>query len=283
MWDAWISARYTINSFGPIAGHVFIFFTHLLHMLTKSNIAIERHGGSAESCMPHLHNHNLWGGRNTWHIKFEPAKSQALTISHHRSPNEVPAINFQGTVVPEVAELRLLGIMFDKDLSFRTHIRQLNIRGTQRGFLRKGAAVLGPAGCVTAYKGFVQPVLEYGMLTWMEASQTALRQLANVQRRALHVIGPGSFLPSLEVRRAVAALCFLYKLHYLPGSAILTRLLPPPAPPPQRETRMQLAVHHNCQLTLIISWHSYPWWQNSIIANSKKLNTIYRNLTQLIA
>ena len=140
-----------------------------------------------------------WG--NTWHIKFEPAKSQALTISHHRSPIEVPAINFQGTVVPEVAELRLLGIMFDKDLSFRTHIRQLNIRGTQRlGFPRKAAAVLGPAGCVTAYKGFVRPVLEYGMLTWMGASPTTLRQLANVQRRALLVIGPGSSLPSLEVR-----------------------------------------------------------------------------------
>ena len=196
-----------------------------------------------------------WG--STWHIKFEPAKSQALTISHHRSPIAVPAINVQGTVVPEVAELHLLGIMFDKDLSFRTHIRHLNIRGTQRlGFLRKAAAVLGPAGCVTAYKGFVRPVLEYGMLTWMGASQTTLRQLANVQRRALHVIGPGSFLPSLEVRRAVAALCFLYKLHYLPGPAILTQLLPPPAPLLQRETRMQLAVHHNYQLTHPQSRHS---------------------------
>ena len=159
--------------------------------------------------------------------------------------------------VPEVAELRLLGIMFDKDLSFRTYIRQLNIRGTQRlGFLRKAAAVLCPAGCVTAYKGFVRPVLEYSTLTWMGASQTTLRQLANVQRRALHVIGPGSFLPSLEVRRAVAALCFLYKLHYLPGPAILTRLLPPPAPLPQRETSIKLAVHHNYQLTHPQSCHS---------------------------
>ena len=183
-------------------------------------------------------------------------KSQALTISHHRSLIEVPANNFQGTVVPEVAELRLLGTVFDKDLSFQTHIRQLNIRGTQRlGFLRKAAAVLGPAGRMTAYKGFVRAVLEYGMLTWMGASQTILRQLANVQRRALHVIGPGSFLPSLQVRRAVAALCFLYKLHYLPGPAILTPLLPPPAPLP-RATRMQLAVHHDYQLTHPQSCHS---------------------------
>ena len=102
----------------------------------------------------------------------------------------------------------------------------------------------------------IDMVLEYGMLTWMGASQTTLRQLATVQRRALHMIGPGSFLPSLEVRRAVAALCFLYKLHYLPGPAILTRLLPPPAPLPQRETRMQLAVHHNYQLTHPQSHHS---------------------------
>ena len=166
-------------------------------------------------------------------------------------------INFQGTVVPEVAELRLLGIMFDKYLSFRTHIRQLNIRGTQRlGFLRIAAAVLGPAGCVTAYKGFVQPVLEYGMITWIGASQTTLRQIANVQRCALHVISPGSVLPSLEVRRAVAALCLLYKLHYLPGPAILTRLLPPCSPLLQRETRMQLAVHHNYQMTHSQSRHS---------------------------
>ena len=102
----------------------------------------------------------------------------------------------------------------------------------------------------------MRPVLEYGILTWMGASQTTLRQLANVQLRALHVIGPGSFLPSLEIRRPVAALCFLYKLHYLPGPAILTRLLPPPAPLPQRETRMQLAVHHNYQLTHPQSRHS---------------------------
>ena len=54
----------------------------------------------------------------TWHIKFEPAKAQSLTISHQRSPIEVPAINL-GTVNSEVAELCLLGIMFDKYLSFR--------------------------------------------------------------------------------------------------------------------------------------------------------------------
>ena len=145
-----------------------------------------------------------WG--NTWHIKFEPAKSQSLTTSHHQSPIEVPAINLE-TVNSEVAELRLLGIMFDKDLSFRTHIRQLNIRGTQRlGFLRKGA------GTQSSWPH----VSEYSVLTWLEASQITLRQLTNVQRCAQHVIGPCSFLTSLEVRRAVAALCFLYKLHYLP-------------------------------------------------------------------
>eukprot|EP00117_Sycon_ciliatum_P005506 scpid34343/ scgid6119/ RNA-directed DNA polymerase from mobile element jockey; Reverse transcriptase len=84
-----------------------------------------------------------WGSR--WRIKFEPTKSQALTISHHRSPTPPNAIRFQGAVVPEVEELKLLGVTFDRQLAFRSHIRQLAVRGAQRlGFLRKASAVLDP-------------------------------------------------------------------------------------------------------------------------------------------
>ena len=54
-----------------------------------------------------------------------------------------------------------------------------------------------------------------------------LQRLNNVQRRALHAIGPGAHLPSLAIRRTVASLACLYKLHYLPGPPQLLSVLPP--------------------------------------------------------
>ena len=167
-----------------------------------------------------------WG--TTWRVASEPTKSQALTISHHRNPWTVPPLTFCGTIVPEERQgLKLLGITFDCELTFRRQIRSAAIRATQRlGFLRKAANVLDPGCRLAVYNGFVRPLLEYGMLVWMGASQTMLSLLDAAQRRALHLIGEGAYMPSLAIRRKVAALCYLYKLHYLEGPPMIKRLLP---------------------------------------------------------
>ena len=90
---------------------------------------------------------------SAWRIKFEPSKSQALVISHHRTPIALPPITFQGTAVPEVDRLLLLGVLFDRQLSFQAHIRRLVVRGSQRlGFLQKASRVLDPSCCTAVYK-----------------------------------------------------------------------------------------------------------------------------------
>ena len=69
-------------------------------------------------------------------------------INHQPPPLATPppppnAIRFQGAVVPEVEELKLLGVTFDSQLAFCSHIGQLAVRGSQRlGFLCKASAVL---------------------------------------------------------------------------------------------------------------------------------------------
>lgn len=197
-----------------------------------------------------------WG--ETWHIAFEPSKSQALVISHYRAPVAAPPIIFQGTVVPDVTQLKLLGVLFDQQLTFKAHLRQLATRGAQRlGFFRKASRVLTPKGRAIVYKGFVRPVLEYGMLVWMGAASSSLARLSAIQRRALHIIGDGAYLPSLAVRRTVAALCYLYKLHFAEGPEMITNLLPPPAPPPLRHsTRHDHHPPHDFQLSSSLPRHS---------------------------
>ena len=193
-----------------------------------------------------------WGA--IWKIKFEPTKSQALTISFRRPPTVLPPIIFNGVAVAEETEVKLLGVTFDNGLSFRHHLRNVASKANSRiHFLRKVSPLLDAKGRLTVYKGFVRPTMEYCSLTWMGASAASLSQLDRVQRRALHVIGPGVWTQSLAHRRKVAALCYLYKLHCIPAASPLSEMLPRPAtvlPPAQRRTRLANLHHHRWQLAV---------------------------------
>ena len=77
-----------------------------------------------------VNNISRWG--QEWKIKFEPAKSQALTISFHCTQWDMPPIDFNGSNVTEQEELKILGISFDGQLTFRRHLRTVALRATQR-------------------------------------------------------------------------------------------------------------------------------------------------------
>ena len=140
-----------------------------------------------------------WGA--AWKIRFEPSKSQALIIDHHRPAWTVPPICFGGTPVDEESEIKLLGVTFDTHLTFNSHIRSVALRANSRlHLLRRAAPILSPRHRETMYKGFVRPLLEYAPLVWMGSSTTLLAQLDRVQRRALHIISEHTWLPSLSLR-----------------------------------------------------------------------------------
>ena len=99
-----------------------------------------------------------WG--STWRIAFEPTKSQALQIDHHRPPWGLPAIRFNGFDVPEADDIKLLRVMFDRQLLFTAHNRSIALRANSRlHLLRKRAPLLSLHGWATVYKAFVRPIL----------------------------------------------------------------------------------------------------------------------------
>lgn len=231
-----------------------------------------------------------WG--QNWRITFEPSKSQSLVLTTKRSPLNLPAISFGGTDIPEVQQLHLLGIRFDTKLSFRAHLRQVAARGNQRlSFLRRAARVLNASGRAVVYKGFVRPVLEYGPLVWMGAAESHLNQLDRVQHRALRIIGTGTVLPSLRIRRAVAGLSYLYKLQCLSKPQRLKDIVPPQASIIlNTRTRSQMVRRHPYQLDanlpvsspdllrrsfpygLLAAWNSLPDYILNVPPERKKLH-----------
>ena len=187
-----------------------------------------------------------WGCR--WKVCFEPTKSQAMTATLRRTDLDLPQILFGGTPVPEETSISLLDVRFDSKLSFASHLRTVTIRAQQHlGFLRRAAHILTPAGRTTVYKAFVRPLMEYAPLVWMGAPASHIQRLDNVQRRALRIIGPGAILPSLAVRRTVAALSCMYKLHFITGPPQLLAVLPPhrvsPANPRTRNQHNNATSH----------------------------------------
>eukprot|EP00117_Sycon_ciliatum_P008800 scpid69633/ scgid2070/ RNA-directed DNA polymerase from mobile element jockey; Reverse transcriptase len=82
-----------------------------------------------------------WG--TSWRIAFEPAKSQAMTIDHHRPAWDLPAVQFAGVPLNGESNLKLLGVTLDSQLSHRNHLRTIAIRARQRlGLLRKASPLL---------------------------------------------------------------------------------------------------------------------------------------------
>ena len=189
-----------------------------------------------------------WG--TTWRVKFEPTKSQAMTISRHRLPWQIPPVHFDGLLVEEVNQLKLLGVIFDHSMNYGNHLRATALRASQRiGFLRKAANILDLRGKLVAYKGFIRPLMEYCPLVWSGAAPGHLSRLNRVQKRALALIGPGVCVDSLAIRRTVSGLCLLFKLLCGPRLKTLQPLLPPSATPVENaRTRRQYMPAHRFQL-----------------------------------
>ena len=185
-----------------------------------------------------------WG--SSWKIQLEPTKSQALTLCNHRSPIALPSIYYSNIPVAEEDEIKLLGVTFDRQLSFCSHLRNVSSKPNQRlHFFKKVAPLLNIPGKLAVYEGFVRTAMEYSCLVWIGASDTSLRQLDRAQHRALHLIGPGTYLPRLSYHRAVASLCYIYKLHYLANSHPLAALLPPAGATHTRPTRQSATERHH--------------------------------------
>ena len=199
-----------------------------LYSLVRSTDTIQQQATSLQESLDALH---AWGLK--WRVSFEPSKSQYLSVSNRIDPWPHPCPTFGGTSVSREKSLKLLGVTFDSRLSFSEHLRQVSLRANSRlGFLRKASKYLDTAGKLATYRGFIRPLLEYAHLAWIGAAKSHLQQLDRVQRRALHILGPGIVLQSLEARRMVGALTYLYKLMCPESPRMLTSLVPPLQPPP---------------------------------------------------
>lgn len=135
-----------------------------------------------------------------------------------------------GTRLQEVTETKLLGVCFDRSLSFRPHVDYVCKRANRlRGFITRTSKAMPHHAFCALFTALVLPVLEYCSTIWSPHQTDLQKRLESVQRKAsktaLHIKDRATKLPyerrlqtlrwsRLDRRRLFSRRVLLYKfLH----------------------------------------------------------------------
>lgn len=117
-------------------------------------------------------------------LLLNPDKTVYLKISRKKKPVDV-VYNAQGKRIQEVTDTKILGVWFDKTLSFRRHVDYVCKRASKlRGFITRTTREMPSHAFCTLYTALVLPVLEYCSSVWSPRQVDLQRRLESTQRKA---------------------------------------------------------------------------------------------------
>ncbi|XP_054267140.1 uncharacterized protein LOC128989286 [Macrosteles quadrilineatus] len=162
-------------------------------------------------------------------MAVNPTKTKLITFS--RKLNTVLAdYSLDGNRVERCNTIKDLGVLIDSSFEFGPHINQICTRASRMLGLvfRSARHGLSNHACIILYKSLILQLLEYASLVWSPYHLGHIYHLQSVQRRFIRFLGCRAGLdfrdvrvdelsniydiPSLENRRRVADVTFLYKL-----------------------------------------------------------------------
>ena len=125
-----------------------------------------------------------------WRIKLNAGKTQRIVFSVGSKPELIDLELFSEPII-QTHTARLLGILFDRRLSFNDHMKDLMTKVYRRLNLLKlvkepnwGAR---PYIILKAYKCFIRPVLEYGVLITGALTGTQVKNMQIFQNKCLRL------------------------------------------------------------------------------------------------
>ena len=160
-----------------------------------------------------------------WQLKIAISKCVALHLGRHNLQQDY-AIG--GVSLPNVREVRDLGVTVDSKLSFSAHLAQISAKAHQRaGLIARCFKSRDPHLSFRAFVVYVRPLLEYCSPVWSPVYKCDIVKLESVQRRftkrlmdriglSLSYAERLNFLntETLEVRRLKQDLSTMFKIFH---------------------------------------------------------------------
>ena len=174
-----------------------------------------------------------------WLVKFNPQKTKALAFSSGDVLTDIE-IKFQDEAVEFVSNHKHLGITFDNDGKFHSHIGNIvKSVSTRLCVLRKLKYVLTKTTLSRIYLTFIRPLMEYACELWDGCSQRDSDSLEKLQLEAGRIVTGLPIFASrdsiyyetgwelLSERRRIRRLSLFYNIHNNLAPEYLSDLMPP--------------------------------------------------------
>ena len=134
---------------------------------SKNMRTIERH---LQQCLNRIED---WATRNGF--KFSESKTQCVHFCQQRKIHSDPALYIYGSQIPVVAESKFLGVIFDRKLSFISHIKY--VKAKCLNLLKVLSHTSWDADRTTLlhlYRSLIRSKLDYGSIVYGSARKSYL-------------------------------------------------------------------------------------------------------------
>ncbi|KAL7647826.1 UNVERIFIED_CONTAM: hypothetical protein RMT77_001435 [Armadillidium vulgare] len=154
-------------------------------------------------------------------VVFNASKTQFLRLSTRRNLLQNYDIFFENTQLKASSVLKILGVSFSRDLSWKDHIISLSKQVSKRlGVLRCLRGFFTPPQLFALYKDVVRPCMEYASHILGGSTNTVI--LEKVESRAFRLINSPALTNSLQSLLPVEFLHhFLYTIAITTDIALL--------------------------------------------------------------
>ncbi|GBN55468.1 putative RNA-directed DNA polymerase from transposon X-element [Araneus ventricosus] len=219
---------------------------------------------------------------------FSTAKTSCVHFCRKRRLHPEPEIKLEDQLINVVSEVKFLGVIFDKKLTFHPHVMRL------RKKLDKALNILkvlsntswgaSRTSLLRVYRASILSKMDYGCVIYGSARQSVLKKLDPIHHSALRLCS-GAFRtspveslyveccePSLDYRRTMLTLHFYFKILSHPGhpfhthkrSQLILRLQRArPSAIPSFFTRVSKFLNSfnldSVQVVPTIKYHLTPW------------------------
>ena len=115
-----------------------------------------------------------------WGMRLNAEKTKSMVVSRSRTAFPVHQdITLNNTIIENVQELKILGVVFDSKFTFENHLRTMLSNSSRKlGIVRKASFIYRDSSVdLACFRSFVLPLLEYCSPVWSGAAETHLNLL----------------------------------------------------------------------------------------------------------
>ncbi|XP_055924643.1 uncharacterized protein LOC129956730 [Argiope bruennichi] len=173
---------------------------------------------------------------------ISPEKSRCIHFCRKRTIHSDPNIYIQNVLIPVVSEVRFLGVIFDRKLTFLPHILNLRKRCEKTlnilKVLSRTSWGADRTSLLRIYQAIILSRIDYGCMVYGSARPTVLRRLDTIHDTALRICS-GAFRTSpveslyvichqlpLNLRRKKISVSFYFRTQSVPHHPICCNRFP---------------------------------------------------------